>query len=198
MNSCVTTAGLERKSCAMSSPASAYFRDSSSSPMCESGRAPFGRSKRLRNCIAPRLPRLARALQPTTRTLAHGFWLTTNACDTFPVHLVCAKQGFFLKSGSEVPAKSVLGRLMTGADDVTPGTADIVPSYIWINGDCTGIEEFTETAVLSSQYSQGLALLCAEETQVNDARRLEAKRDEDELLPELDGILKFSGRKSRK
>ncbi len=106
--------------------------------------------------------------------------------------------GFFLKSGSEVPAKSVLGRLMTGADDVTPGTADIVPSYIWINGDCTGIEEFTETAVLSSQYSQGLALLCAEETQVNDARRLEAKRDEDELLPELDGILKFSGRKSRK
>jgi hypothetical protein len=87
---------------------------------------------------------------------------------------------------------------MAGADDVTPGTADIVPSYAWINGDCTGIEEFTETAVLSSQYSQGLALLCAEETPANDARSPGTKRDEDELLPELDGVLKFSDRKSRR
>jgi len=60
---------------------------------------------------------------------------------------------------------------MAGAGDVTAGTAEVVPSYIWINNDCGGIEEFTETAVLSAAYSQGLALLCAEDAPPKDGRR---------------------------
>jgi hypothetical protein len=106
--------------------------------------------------------------------------------------------GFFLRFGTEVPAKSVLGKLMAGARDVIAGTADIVPSYIWINNDCGGVEEFTETAVLSSAYSQGLVLLCAEDAPPKDGRRSLTSCDEDELLPELDGVLKFPGRKRRK
>lgn len=106
--------------------------------------------------------------------------------------------GFFLKSGTEVPSKSVLGRLMSGASGVVAGTADIVPSYIWTNSDCWGIDEFTETAVLSHAYSQGLVLLCAEDVLGNNNNRPESSREDDELLPELDGILRFPGRKRRK
>jgi Zn-dependent peptidase ImmA (M78 family) len=106
--------------------------------------------------------------------------------------------GFFLKAGTEVPAKSILGRMMSGARDVTTGTAGVVSSYIWINNDCGGIEEFTETAVLSAAHSQGLVLLCAEDAPPIDSKRQEDSRDEDDLLPELDGVLKFPGRRRRK
>jgi Zn-dependent peptidase ImmA (M78 family) len=106
--------------------------------------------------------------------------------------------GFFLKVGIEVPALSVLGRMIAGAAGVSSGTADVVPSHIWINSDCRGIEEFTETAVLSGTYSQGLVLLCAEDLPEKDRDRPDRSPDEDELLPELDGVLKFPGRKRRK
>jgi Zn-dependent peptidase ImmA (M78 family) len=106
--------------------------------------------------------------------------------------------GFFLKTGPEVPAKSVLGRIMSGAPDVKAGAPEVVPSYVWINSDCAGIDEFTETAVASQAHSQGLVLLWAEDAPPRDHRRSESPRDEDELLPELDGLLKFPGRKRRK
>jgi hypothetical protein len=47
-------------------------------------------------------------------------------------------------------------------------------------------------------YSQGLVLLCAEDLPEKDRNRLQMSRDEDELLPELDGLLKFPGRNRRK
>lgn len=106
--------------------------------------------------------------------------------------------GFFLKAGTEVPAKSVLGRIMAGAGDVTPGVAEVIPAYLWINSDCDGVEEFSETAILSSAYSQGLALLSAEDAPARDRDQPEKAREEDELLPELDGILKFPGRRRRR
>jgi hypothetical protein len=84
------------------------------------------------------------------------------------------------------------------AAGVSSGTADVVPCHIWINGDCRGIEEFTESAVLSSTYSQGLVLLCAEDLTEKDRDRPDRSQDEDDLLPELDGLLKFPGRKQRK
>ena len=87
---------------------------------------------------------------------------------------------------------------MTDAADASAGTADIVPSYIWINNDC-GIEEFSETAVLAPALSQGLVLLCAEDSGEPDrAQPRDTATDDEELLPELDGILKFPGRKRRK
>jgi Zn-dependent peptidase ImmA (M78 family) len=106
--------------------------------------------------------------------------------------------GFFLKTGIEVPVLSVLGRVIAGAAGVSSGTADVVPSHIWINNDCHGIEEFTETAVLSSMYSQGLVLLCAEDLPEKDRYRPDRPREEDDPLPELDGVLKFPGRRRRK
>jgi uncharacterized protein DUF955 len=106
--------------------------------------------------------------------------------------------GFFLKIGTEVPAKSVLGRLVAGAGDAVAGTADVVPSYVWVNNDCGGIDEFTETAVLAAAYSQGLALLSAEEGTSEHGQPEKTSGDDDELLPELDGILNFPGRKRRK
>ncbi len=68
-------------------------------------------------------------------------------------------------------AKSVLGRIMSGAREVAPGTADVVPSYIWINSDCAGIEEFTETPVLSPAYSQGLVLARSPSKPTRDCSR---------------------------
>jgi Zn-dependent peptidase ImmA (M78 family) len=106
--------------------------------------------------------------------------------------------GFFLKAGIEVPALSVLGRTIAGAAGLASGTADVVPSHVWTNSDCNGIEEFTETAVLSSVYSQGLALLCAEDLPEKHRGRPDMPREEDDLLPELDGVLKFPGRRRRK
>jgi hypothetical protein len=87
---------------------------------------------------------------------------------------------------------------MSGAREVAPGTADVVPSYIWINSDCAGIEEFTETAVISPAYSQGLVLLCAEDASPRDHEHRKPLQNEDDLLPELDGILKFPDRGRRK
>lgn len=106
--------------------------------------------------------------------------------------------GFFLKTGTEVPVKSVLGRIMAGAGNVTAGVAEVVPAYIWINSDCNGIEEFSEAAVLSSAYSQGLALLSAEDAPARDHQHTEKAIDEDDLLAELDGILKFPSRRRRR
>jgi Zn-dependent peptidase ImmA (M78 family) len=103
--------------------------------------------------------------------------------------------GFFIKIGTEAPAKSVLGRMLGGAPDVKAGTPDVVPTYVWTNSDCGGIEEFTETAVVSHTYSQGLVLLCAEDAPPRELS--EAYRNENELLPELDGVLKFPSRKRR-
>jgi hypothetical protein len=88
--------------------------------------------------------------------------------------------------------------MMAGAGDATAGLAEVVPSYIWINNDCNGIEEFTETAILSSTYSQGLVLLCAEDAPTRDREHSEKSQDEDELLPELEGILKFPSRRRRR
>ena len=63
---------------------------------------------------------------------------------------------------------------------------------------CPRTEEFTEIAVLSGTYSQSLVLLCAEGLPEKDRDRQNRSRDEDDLLPELDGVLKFPGRKRRK
>jgi len=106
--------------------------------------------------------------------------------------------GFVLKAGFEVPALSVLGRIIAGAAGVSSGTADVVPSYIWINSGCCGVEEFTETAVLSGTYSQGLVLLCAEDLPEKTRDCQDRPSDEDVLLTELDGVLKFPGRKRRR
>jgi Zn-dependent peptidase ImmA (M78 family) len=106
--------------------------------------------------------------------------------------------GFFLKVGTEVPAQSMLGRLIAGLGGVTAGVADILPSHVWCSKDCGGIEEFTETAVLSSAYSQGLALLCAEDAAGPTDQSPAPARDEDEPLSELDGVLKFPGRRHRR
>jgi len=108
------------------------------------------------------------------------------------------EMGFFLNIGTQVPAKSVLGRLLVGTSNVTAGVPDIVPSYIWINNDCRGCEEFTETSVGALGRSQGLALLVAEDVQPGAVLSRDALQDDDDLLPELDGILKFPDRKRRK
>lgn len=106
--------------------------------------------------------------------------------------------GFFLRTGIEVPAQSVLGRMLAGATGLDSATTDVVPSHVWINNDCNGIEEFTETAVLSSTYSQGLVFLCAEDLPERSRDPPDRPREDDDLLPELDGVLKFPARRRRR
>ncbi len=106
--------------------------------------------------------------------------------------------GFFVKLGIEVPARSVLGRLASNDATVRPGVAELVPSYIWVNNDCGEIEEFSETAVLAPALSQGLSFLCAEDSERPARSRPETSSDDGaELLSELDGVLRFPGRKGK-
>ena len=53
-------------------------------------------------------------------------------------------------------------------------------------------------AVLSGTYSQGLVLLCAEDLPEKTQDCQDRPSDEDVLLTELDGVLKFPGRKRRR
>jgi Zn-dependent peptidase ImmA (M78 family) len=106
--------------------------------------------------------------------------------------------GFFVRLGIEVPRQSVLGRLGGGTKDVQPGVPYSLPAHVWINNDCRSIEELTETAVLAPLFSQGVALLVAEIGDEGDRREPTVKDQEDVLLHELDGVLRFPGRRSRR
>jgi hypothetical protein len=107
-------------------------------------------------------------------------------------------RGLFIRIGIEVPSASVLGKLSSGTGLARTAVPETVPAYVWSNAECRGIEEFTETAVLMPSLNQGVSLLVAEE--VEDAPRGagSAEEVEDELLRELDGQLKFPGRRSRR
>ena len=106
--------------------------------------------------------------------------------------------GFFLKIGIEIPRASVLGRLRDGAKGIRPGVAEVVPGHVWIHDDCTSIEEFTEAAIISTQARQGVALLTSELSSEHDHNEKISEDDEDILLAELDGQLRFPGKRRRR
>jgi hypothetical protein len=106
--------------------------------------------------------------------------------------------GFFLRIGIEIPRASVLGRLRNGAAGVRPGIPEIVPGHVWIQNDCTSVEEFAEAAIVSTQFRQGVALLIAEVAAETGRNELIAAADEDVLLPELDGQLAFPGKRKKR
>ncbi len=105
--------------------------------------------------------------------------------------------GFFLRIGIEIPRASVLGRLRAGANGVRPGIAEVVPGHVWIQNDCTSVDEFAEAAIISTQIRQGVALLIAELASENVSNE-RIPDDEDALLPELDGQLRFPGKRRKK
>jgi Zn-dependent peptidase ImmA (M78 family) len=106
--------------------------------------------------------------------------------------------GFFLRIGIEIPRASVLGRLRDGTAGVRPGIAEMVPGNVWIHNDCDSVDEFAEAAVVSSQIRQGVALLVAELAIKKDRDERTADEEEDVLLHELDGQLRFPGRHKRR
>jgi Zn-dependent peptidase ImmA (M78 family) len=105
--------------------------------------------------------------------------------------------GFFISPGIEVPAQSVLGRLSAGSVDVRSGRPETIPLYVWTHSNCRGVEELTETAILAPSFAQGLALISAEISDESRQSPQDDERDEDELLPELDGVLRFPGSRRR-
>jgi hypothetical protein len=106
--------------------------------------------------------------------------------------------GFFLRIGIEIPRASVLGRLRDGAAGVRPGIPETVPSHVWIHNDCTSVDELVEAAIVSTQIRQGVGLLIAELAEENNRGERISEDDEDTLLPELDGQLRFQGKRKRR
>lgn len=106
--------------------------------------------------------------------------------------------GFFLRIGIEIPRASVLGRLRDGAAGVRPSIPEMVPGHVWIHNDCTSVDEFAEAAIVSTQIRQGVALLIAELAAENIRGERIAEDDDDLLLPELDGQLRFPGKRKRR
>jgi hypothetical protein len=102
--------------------------------------------------------------------------------------------GFWLSIGLEVPKLTVLGRLIAGCGG---GKQDTVPSFAWTNNECKGIAEFSEEAILVPSLSQGMALIWVEEL-ARDRESVTSYSEDNELLPELDGKLRFTKRTRRK
>ncbi len=74
----------------------------------------------------------------------------------------------------------------------------MVPAHVWIHNDCTSVNELAEAAIVSRQIRQGVGLLIAELTAEKDRSERHGEDDEDVLLPELDGHLRFPGKWKRK
>lgn len=106
--------------------------------------------------------------------------------------------GFFLKIGVEIPKASVLRQLRDGVQGVRPGVPMMVPGHIWIHNDCDSISDFAEAAVVSPQVQQGVALLVADVEEKDSSPEHNDDEREDMLLRELDGQLRFPGKRSRR
>lgn len=61
--------------------------------------------------------------------------------------------------------------------------SEVVHTYIRVNSDCDGIEEFSEAAILSSAYSQCLVLLSAEDAPVHDRQHTETALERTSCFP---------------
>jgi hypothetical protein len=102
---------------------------------------------------------------------------------------------FWVQIGLEVPKMTVLGSLIAGTGR---GEQQLIPHHFWTNNDCEGLLDIYEEAILTPSLSQGLAILWAEDLDEGDRPAANMKSEDDELLRELDGVLKFPGRGRRK
>src|SRR5580658_3652567 len=96
--------------------------------------------------------------------------------------------GFWVSLGIEVPAKSVLGRLLAGVGSTV---REVVPYHVWTNRECPALNELFEEAVQMPSIAQGLSLLWADETNAPDSDPRNDTEHEGESLSELDGHLQF-------
>jgi hypothetical protein len=102
---------------------------------------------------------------------------------------------FWIQIGNEVPKNTVLGRLITGTGT---GDQDVVPYYAWTNSDCPTLSDLYEEAILVPSLSQGLSIIWAEDIEERERTDTHVTSDDDELLPELDGQLRFGKRTRHK
>jgi IrrE N-terminal-like domain len=103
--------------------------------------------------------------------------------------------GFWIQIGLEVPKMTVLGSLIAGTGR---GIQEVVPYYRWTNNECGGLSDLYEEAVLTPSLSQGLSIIWADELDERERRTAEVRSEDDDLLPELDGQLRFGKRTRRR
>lgn len=169
----------------------------------------FQADVRCRDCSFAAVQELAELYQTSLAATGSRFaayssapccWVLTD--DKYVRYASCSSAlrdaGFFLRIGIEIPRASVLGRLRDGAAGVRPGIPEMVPAHVWIHNDCTSVNELAEAAIVSRQIRQGVGLLIAELTAEKDRSERHGEDDEDVLLPELDGHLRFPGKWKRK
>lgn len=102
--------------------------------------------------------------------------------------------GIWINIGINIPKDSVLHRLQTS--NVDEGF-DEVPTYIWTNADKKKNFILLEEAKLIRAWQQGIALIWTEDT-VNNSTSNNITDEDDQLLPELDGVLPWPSKSRRK
>lgn len=105
---------------------------------------------------------------------------------------------FWVSPGIAVPAGSVTGQCLKAADARAAG---VVPAYLWTSSDEFSDVDVNEEARLVRAWNQALTLIWLDSGDIPDydRERKVIERDDDEpLLRELDGTLKWPGRSKRK
>jgi len=102
--------------------------------------------------------------------------------------------GIWINIGIDVPKGSVLqGLLLSDVDE----RFDEVPTYIWTDADLKKNFILLEEAKIIRAWQQGVALIWTEDA-VNNGVSHTITDEDDQLLPELDGILPWPSKSRRK
>jgi hypothetical protein len=104
---------------------------------------------------------------------------------------------FWITPRIAIPAGSITAQSVSTRKS---GTEGVVPAYVWTSQDSLSDLELREEVRLLSTWDQALTLLWLEDAEAPGNRRGErvGEPDEDVLLEELDGTLKWPGKTRRK
>jgi Zn-dependent peptidase ImmA (M78 family) len=104
---------------------------------------------------------------------------------------------FWITPRIAIPAGSITVQSVSTGKSVNAG---VVPAYVWTSQDSLNDLELREEVRLLSTWDQALTLLWFEDVESPGNRREEpvGEPDEDVLLEELDGTLKWPGKKRRR
>jgi hypothetical protein len=104
--------------------------------------------------------------------------------------------GFWIEIGVPVSKHSVMGKVLL---DKSMSHFDEIPAYHWTNKDRFIECQVSEEVVLLTNWNQALGLLWFEEEEKrSQGRSFRTSDEDDELLPELDGILPWPSKRRRR
>lgn len=102
--------------------------------------------------------------------------------------------GLWVERGVPIPNRSVTARCLTKSDNEGD---DCVPAYLWSSSDRVSDLKLCEEVIVLKRLNQSVTLLWVEEIAHRTGRHLPTDTD-DELLPELDGVLPWPSKSRRR